>query len=421
MHGVWSCPNVLLNPSSPQPDPKVEKRALNWSYVLVGVADATLLPFVPLFLLQRGMSAPLIGAVLAAAALASLGAGMSWAYLADRRLRAERIIPGATIAAALTALLLAVTNGAVALSAVIVVLFLARAPFMLLDPIALRRLINSRRTDYARIRLRMSAGWAASVTVIGGVYQLLSLRLMPFVYAPLTLLFGFWVWRALKPAPAAETKPSPATPASRRLGKLPLALLGFLFSTFLLGASLAATQNFLVLQISALGGGAFLVGAAAAFQAVAEIPTMGYTHVLTRYLSHRMLLALGCGIYLVTFIAWAFVTSAVVAAALKLAVGVGFALTYVASVMLADELSPARLRATGQALFKSVAFGLAPIAGTFAGGLVYGTLGARAMFLGSTVVVAGAGLVAVLAVPSPARRTTEQTAPATPEPAPVTP
>lgn len=421
MHGVWSCPKVLLNPSSPQPDPKLEKRALNWSYVLVGVADATLLPFVPLFLLRRGMSAPLIGAVLAAAALASLTAGMSWAYLADRRLRAERIIPVATIAAALTALLLAMTNGAVVLTAVIVVLWLARAPFMLLDPITLRRLIKSRRTDYARIRLRMSAGWAASVTVIGGVYQLLSLRLMPFVYAPLTLLFGFWVWRALKPAPAAEKTTEPVTSAPTRLGKLPLTLLGFLASTFLLGASLAATQNFLVLQISALGGGAFLVGAAAAFQAVAEIPTMGYTHVLTRHVSHRMLFALGCGIYLVTFIAWAFVTSAFVAAALKLAVGVGFALTYVASVMLADELSPARLRATGQALFKSVAFGLAPIAGTFAGGLVYGTFGARAMFLGSTFVVAAAGLVAVVAVPSSARRRAQEPVPAGPEPAPVTP
>ncbi|HEV2413409.1 MAG TPA: MFS transporter [Candidatus Dormibacteraeota bacterium] len=410
-----------MNPSSFQSDPKLEKRALNWSYVLVGVADGTLLPFVPLFLLKQGMSAPLIGAVLAAAALASLAAGMSWAYLADRRLRAERIIPVATIAAALTALLLAVTNGAVLLTAVIVVLWLARAPFMLLDPIALRRLINSRRTDYARIRLRMSAGWAASVTVIGGVYQLLSLRLMPFVYAPLTLLFGFWVWRAVKPAPSAEKTAAPVASGPRRLGKLPLALLGFLASTFLLGVSLAATQNFLVLQISALGGGAFLVGAAAAFQAVAEIPTMGYTHVLTRYVSHRTLFALGCGIYLVTFIAWAFVTSAFVAAALKLAVGVGFALTYVASVMLADELSPVRLRATGQALFKSVAFGLAPIAGTFAGGLVYGTLGARAMFLGSTVLVAGAGLVAVLALPSPARRTVEEPGPTAPEPSPVIP
>ena len=406
--------------SSLQPDPSGEKRALNWSYVLIGVADGTLLPFVPLFLLQRGMSAPLIGAVLAAAALASLAAGLSWAYLADRRLRPERIIVVASVAAALAALLLVLTNGAAVLTAVIVVLWLARAPFMLLDPIALRRLRKGRRTDYARIRLRMSAGWAASVTVTGGIYQVISLRLMPFVYAPLTALFGLWVWRNLKPAPAVESAEPPPAPPVEHVTRLPLALVGFLFSSFLLGASLAATQNFLTLRISFLGGGALLIGAAAAFQALTEIPTMGYTHVLSRHLSHRRLFALGCAIYMVIFVAWAFVADPFAAAALKLGVGVAFALTYVASVVLADELSPPRLRATGQALVKSVTFGLAPVAGSFGGGLIYGTMGPRAMFLIATAVVAAAGLIAVVAVPSRASRSTDDQAAAA-EPATVTP
>jgi MFS transporter, PPP family, 3-phenylpropionic acid transporter len=407
--------------SSLQADPSDEKRALNWSYVLIGVADGTLLPFVPLFLLQRGMTAPLIGAVLAAAALASLAAGLSWAYLSDRRLRPERIIVVASVAAALAALLLALTDGAAVLTAVIVVLWLARAPFMLLDPIALRRLRKSRRTDYARIRLRMSAGWAASVTVAGGVYQVISLRLMPFAYAPLTALFGLWVWRNLKPAPGVESAERQPTSPVQHVNRLPLALVGFLFSSFLLGASLAATQNFLTLRISFLGGGAFLIGAAAAFQALTEIPTMGYTHVLTRYLGHRTLFALGCAIYMVIFVAWAFVSNPLAAAALKLGVGVAFALTYVASVMLTDELTPARLRATGQALVKSTTFGLAPVAGSFGGGLIYGTLGPRAMFLISTGVVAAAGLVALVAVPSLAKRSTQTVAAAAAEPATVTP
>lgn len=409
-----------MSPSSPQPEPNPEKRALNWSYVLIGVADGTLLPFVPLFLLQRGMSAQLIGAVLAAAAVASLAAGLSWSYLADRRLRPERIIVVASIAAAMAALLLALTDGAVVLAAVIVVYWLARAPFGLLDPIALRRLRRGRRTDYARIRLRMSAGWAASVTVTGGLYQVAGLRLMPLVYAPLTVLFGMWVLRTIKPAPAAEAEATPVAQATGRLTRFPAAFLGLLASSFLLGAALNGTQNFLVLQISALGGGALLVGAAAAFQALAEVPTMGYTHVLAKRFSHRSLFAIGCGIYIVTFIAWAFVTSAFVAAALKLALGVGFALTYVAQVVLADELAPPRLRATGQALVKAFAFGLAPIVGTFGGGLIYGTFGSRAMFLIGTVVVAAAALMAMVAVPAPAPRVAEPIAPPA-EPAPVTP
>jgi PPP family 3-phenylpropionic acid transporter len=179
----------------------------------------------------------------------------------------------------------------------------------------------------------------------------------------------------------------------------------FLVSCFLLGASLAATQNFLVLRISFLGGGALLIGAAAAAQALTEIPTMGYTHVLTKRVSHGALFAIGCGIYLATFVAWAFTSDALVAASLKL-VGVAFALTFVAAVMMANDLAPSHLRATGQALMKSVLFGLAPIAGSVGGGLVYGEMGPRVMFLIATGVVGAAGLIALVAVP--ARRRVSQ-------------
>jgi PPP family 3-phenylpropionic acid transporter len=260
----------------------------------------------------------------------------------------------------------------------------------------LRKLRTASRTGYARIRLRMSAGWTASALASGALYQAGGLRLVPLIYAPLSIVVGLWVWRTVKPEAAVAADGSRA---SLRVGGVPLAMLGFLLSCLLLGISLAATQNFLTLQINELGGGALLIGAAAAFQSTTEIPTMGYTHVLTRYVNHRILFAIGCAIYFVVFVAWAFVGNAAVAALLKLAVGVAFALTFVSAVMITSELVPARLRATGQALLKSVLFGVAPAAGALGGGLVYGALGARVMFLGATVVVAAAGLVAVVAVP----------------------
>jgi len=378
---------------------------LHWAYILVGTADGTVLPFVPLYLFDRGLTAAWIGLVLAVAAAASLVLGLAWAYLADRRFSPERMVVAASVAASAVALLLALTSGALTLALVIVALSVARSPMMLLDPIALRRLLTTRRTDYARIRLRMSAGWAASAIGSGAVFQTLGLRLIPFVYAPLSALAGLWVWHALKPA--TESQPpesgSERDPSGRR-ATIPIGLAGFLVSCFLLGASLAATQNFLTLQINVLGGGAVLVGAAAAFQALTEIPTMGYTHVLRRYLSHRVLFAIGCGVYLVIFVAWAFASDALTAALLKLAAGVGFALTYVAAVMIANDVSPVRLRATGQALVKSVLFGLAPIAGTLSGGLLYGAFGPRVMFLASTAVVAAAGLIALFAIRGSGRR-----------------
>src|SRR5438128_2900771 len=388
-----------------RPNPEIS--GLNWAYVLVGVADGTMLPFIPLYLLERGLSASLIGLVLAASASASLGAGLAWSYLVDRRLKPERLVVFATMAAAAVALLMFPAAGAATLAVAIVVISLVRSPLILLDPIALRQLRVTSRTDYARIRLRMSAGWAASVILAGATYQALGLRLIPLVYAPLSLLFGLWVWRRIH-ADGETAREEPAARTAIRVSRVPLALVGFLGSCFLLGVSLAATQNFLTLQISDLGGGALLVGAAAAFQALTEIPTMGYTHVLTRHLSHRVLFGIGCGIYLVIFVAWAFVSSALVAALLKLVIGVAFALTIVAGVMITNELTPSRLRATGQAVLKAVLFGVAPIAGALGGGIVYGALGPRVMFLASTVVVAAAGLLAVIAVPARKRDLVQQ-------------
>jgi len=90
-------------------------------------------------------------------------------------------------------------------------------------------------------------------------------------------------------------------------------------------------------------------------------------------------------------------------------------------VVIADELTPARLRATGQALVKSVTFGLAPIAGSLGGGLIYGTVGPRAMFLAATAVVGAAGLLALVATPSQTRRRAEGGVVPVAEPAPATP
>ena len=389
--------------------------------MLVGVADGTLLPFIPLYLLERGLGAAAIGAVLAGMALVWLFAGLACGYLADNRFSPERVLLAGTSAAAVLALTLALTRDGAVLGLLIVALTLVRSPLTLLDAIALRMLRTKSRTGYARIRLRMSAGWAVSAIASGAAYQAFGLRLIPFLYAPLTAVVALWVWRAVKPELNAASGYS-ANPVGGgvRLGGIPLAMLGFLFGSLLLGVSLAATQNFVTLQISVLGGGALLVAAAAAFQSLSEIPTMGYTHVLTRHLSHRALFAIGCTIYLGVFVAWGLISNAYVVASLKLVVGVAFALTYVASVTIANELSPPRLRATGQALVKSVMFGLAPILGAFGGGIVYGTLGARTMFLASTVIVAAAGAIAMIVVPA-GRRAPEPAVVVVEAPAPATP
>ena len=376
-------------------------RGLNWTYALIGAADATLLPYIPLYLAERQLGVLEIGVVLAVAAAGWFVAGLAWAYLADRTGKPEGAVIAASAAAAVASLLLPLSGSAVGLGAVVAILFIARAPFAMLDPITLQRLRETSRTRYARIRLRMSGGWAVAAIISGAGYQIAGLKLMPFVYAVLVAVFGLWAWRTLRPSAAQRAPVELATTITPRgFSTVSLAMLGFSGACLLLGVSSAAAQNFVTLRINFLGGGALLIGAAAAFQAVTEIPTMGFTHVLTRRFSNGTLFAIGCAIFVAVFLAWAVVTNPVALALLKFVTGIGFALTYVAAVLITDELWPARLRATGQLVIKSVMFGLAPIAGSFGGGYVYDTYGPGTMFVLSAVLMGAAGIGAMLAVPA---------------------
>ncbi len=124
---------------------------------------------------------------------------------------------------------------------------------------------------------------------------------------------------------------------------------------------------------------------------------MAYMHVLVARFGTRRLYALGCAIYLAVFVSWAFVTSPLWIALLRLVCGVGFGFIAVAAVVITDELIPVQLRATGQALVKSTMFGLAPIVGTLGGGLVYSALGPATLFIASGVLAATAGVVGLTA------------------------
>jgi MFS family permease len=109
-----------------------------------------------------------------------------------------------------------------------------------------------------------------------------------------------------------------------------------------------------------------------------------------------------------TFASCGFLDDPVPIALVKLVAGVGFALAYVGSVVIVDDLPPT-LRGTGQGLAKAVSFGLAPVADSLAGGAIYDYAGPRTLFLASACAAVAAG-GAVLAVAVRGARRTEAVA-----------
>ncbi|MDX6453638.1 MAG: transporter, family, 3-phenylpropionic acid transporter [Gaiellaceae bacterium] len=362
----------------------MQLRRVQVLFTLVGIAEASILPFLPIVLQDRGLSAAEIGVVLSVAALAGFVSTPLWGHAADGRLGAEHALVVASIAAAVAAMPLALAHSLLALTIVVVLITGARSAMAsLTDAIALEHLGDDR-AQYGRVRLWLSLGWAISACVWGLALQWGSLGWLPWIYVACVLLVAFAAY-----AVGGGRTLHDRSPAGTRRAML-IALAPFLVSLLLLFAAFNATFSFISLRIRDLGGGLFVVGAATALQALAEAPVMRITPRLNRVLGHRALYVVGSLFFIVSFVAWAFLDDPLAIALVKLVAGIGFALVYVGSVLLVDDLVPAALRGTGQGLAKAVTFGLSPILGSLAGGAIYDYAGPRALFLAC----AGAALVA---------------------------
>lgn len=366
----------------------MQLRRVQVLFTLVGVAEASILPFLPIVLSDRGLSAAEIGVVLSVAALAGFISTPLWGHAGDGQLGAERTLVVAAIGAGAAAVPLVFVHSFLALTIVVVLITAARSAMAsLTDAIALEHLGDDR-AQYGRVRLWLSLGWAISACVWGLVLQWGSLDWLPWIYVGCVLVVAVAAYSVGGGRAVREP-----TPAGTRRAML-IALAPFLLSLLLLFAAFNATFSFISLRIRELGGGLFVVGAATALQAVAEAPVMRITPRLNRVIGHRALYVVGSLFFIASFVAWAFLDDPLAIALVKLVAGVGFALVYVGSVLLVDDLVPPALRGTGQGLAKAVTFGLSPILGSLAGGAIYDYAGPRALFLAC----AGAALVAAMSV-----------------------
>jgi PPP family 3-phenylpropionic acid transporter len=263
----------------------------------------------------------------------------------------------------------------------------------LADALALDRLGTARRDEYGTVRFWMSATFAVGAIVWGVVIETSGIGVMAFVYACLVavnaVLVGL-VFRGRWPRPVGHDLGGVRL---RSLAGAPTVVL-FLLALFLVFAPYAATYNFAAVQIAALGGGAVFVGLAAGLQAAAEVPSMIATSRFAHRLRPAHIFAAGAFFYLIVYAIWAVVSDPAVLAASRAIAGLGFGLTSVGAVVIADELVPPQLRATGQAASKAISAGLAPVAGSIGGGLVYGYLGPASLFVAAAILTAMSAFVA---------------------------
>jgi PPP family 3-phenylpropionic acid transporter len=370
-----------------------------------GLASGFLLPFPVLLLSSKGVDAATIGLVLGAAAFVSMLSFPVWGLLADGPLGRERsvVLSGLLAAAAGVSIILAGSD--VTLMAICIVLaWVGMAAWSPITDAMALAVLGDRSGAYGRFRAWTSMGWAVAAISGGFAYALVGpdMLLTLFVAGSLGVAaFAFRPRQTRRGRHANTHRPRLLTELRAALVAAPV-LLPILLALFLETLGNNAANAMIPLRILDVGGGAIIVGFAAAAPAIVEVPLFPSTGPMIARMGLRRFYVLGLLIAAATLVFVAVVSDPGLVAISRGVDGVSYVLRYAGIVVIIGAILPASLRATGQSLAWLVGGGIsAVIAGPLAGAM-YASLGGGLLFATCAALVLAGAAVAWWALRGPA-------------------
>jgi len=347
-------------------------------FAAFGVAS----PFLPGLLQQDGLRPGGIGIVLAAGTAIRLLAGPFGGRLADRTGRAPAVLAGFTAAAALVATGYAPARGLLPLLLVSLAHAAVLAPLTpLADALALGSSRGRPGFEYGWVRAAGSAAFIAGTLLSGAFVGWLGLGIIVWLNAGLLAAAACFGWLVPNRMAGAATEPN--APADGSVCDL-LGIPGFvrmMVVATLIGGSHALHDSFMVIRWRSAGLSAGQCSMLWALSVAAEVVVF---LLLGRRLLERlgparaMMLAAVAGM-----LRWGTAARTAWFPAMALVEplhGLTFALLHLACIDMIGRVVPARLAATAQAFYSTMALGATGAAVTLASGPLYERFGAGAFW-----------------------------------------
>jgi len=340
------------------------------------------LPFFAAYLRGLGFSGEEIGRVQMVGPLVAAPAALAWATVADRLGSPARALQVAAVWAVAAAAFLPWVRTPLGVGAVLLFLALAdRSVVPLVDSVSMELVAADRRLSYARIRLFGSLGYIALALVLGlvlsGRGELPADPLVPIAFVACVAGYALLA-RRLPTLPAGGERPRLADLRALLTDRR---LLGLLLAAAVHWGATAPFHVFLGVHVRDLGQPAWVTGLAMATGVGAEILAL---LAFPRFQGHstRALYAVAFGVSALRWLLCWQLSSAPLLVAVQLLHAFTFGLFWGASVRAMGQLVPARLRATGQALFSGLVFAGGNVAGYQLSGLGYDHYGSAAPLFG---------------------------------------
>lgn len=358
-------------------------------YLLYFCTVGLTLPYLPAYLKSLHFSATEVGVLLALGPTMAMFAPPFWGGLADRTGRPDRTLAAISFGAALCFAPLLFVDRFVP----VFLIFAAYAFFQtsitpIVDSIALHR-VSIVGGSYSRLRLFGSIGFVIAALGFGFSVSEVDRRT---VIACVGFMIAYALWSLTIRAPVKAGIARHPLSGLRLLKHRDLALL--LAATGLHWIGCAPYHGTFAIHVASLQLPPSVIGAATSVGVVAEILAFLLYPKFADRIAPRHLLAISFAMSAVRWALLGFVQNPYAVASLQALHFFTFGTFYVASIAFMARRVPVELRASGQALFVAITFGLGGLIGYVSAGMGYDLLGGPRNFL----VGAGIEVLAALLV-----------------------
>lgn len=322
--------------------------------------------FLPVFYLERGISATHIGWLMAVGPLASLIAQPFWGFMSDKYKTIKRILLICLIGMIITSILFFQMNSLLSFLIMGYLLFSFASPIGALGDSLTQKTANLTKRSFGSIRMWGSIGFAFTSVTSGWILTYIGVEnlLFPLLFYAFAALFTLRFMSDAK----ASTKPVNVKDAFH-LAKSP-GLFFFLASIVFLSIAHRTNDSFMGIYIKEIGGNESIIGLAWFIGVITEafvFATSGWW--FRKY--HELTFIMFAGIiYAIRFFLVSFITEPTQILWIQPLHGITFGIFYSAALQYVSKIVPEQLQATGHLLLITVFFGLSGIIGSLIGGAI---------------------------------------------------
>ena len=167
----------------------------------------------------------------------------------------------------------------------------------------------------------------------------------------------------------------------------------FLFCAFLMLVSHGTYYGFYSIHLENLGYGKTFIGISWALASIAEIIVMIKSDIIFKRFSTDNVLFFSFMVAVLRWMGLFFTTSPVIILFLQILHAVTYGTFHVSSILYIDSLTPDEAKTLGQAVNNAVTYGLGLMVGFFINGYLFETLGTFTLFMISSFIAFGGGLL----------------------------